>query len=166
MANVQVILKEKIKGLGAEADVVHVKRGFARNFLVPQGKAFEATAGNLRNINNLKAARAERESKELQEAEKTAAKLKKLKIKLTLQTGQGGKAFGSITTMDISKAVAESAAKVELDRHMIQLEKPIKSTGVFEVPVKLHADVNCFLKITVVAESDAGAADASDDSAE
>lgn len=158
MATVQVILKEKIKGLGAEADVVDVKRGFARNFLVPQGKAFEATAGNLRNLNNLKAVRAEREAKELQEAEKIASKLKKLKLKLTLQTGQGGKAFGSITTMDIAAAVAESAAKVELDRHQIQLEKPIKSTGTFEVPVKLHADVNCFLKITVSAESEEGAA--------
>lgn len=151
MANVQVILKEKINGLGAEADVVHVKRGFARNFLVPQGKAFEATAGNLRRVAHLKAIRAEREAKELQEAEKIASKLRKLKLKLTLQTGQNGKAFGSITTMDISKAVLESSAKVTLDRHMIQLDKPIKSTGSFEVPVKLHADVNCFLKLTVTA---------------
>ncbi len=157
MANVQVILKEKIKGLGSEADVVHVKRGFARNFLVPQGKAYEATAGNLRQVDNLKAIRAERESKELQEAEKLASKLKKLKLKLTLQTGQGGKAFGSITTIDIAKAVAESSAKVELDRHQIELEKPIKSTGTFEIPVKLHADVNCFLKLTVTAADEAGA---------
>lgn len=165
MANVQVILKEKINGLGAEADVVQVKRGYARNFLVPQGKAYEATAGNLRNVNHLKAIRAEREAKELQEAEKTAAKLKKLKLKLTLQTGQGGKAFGSITTIDIAKAVAESAAKVELDRHLIQLEKPIKSTGTFEVPVKLHHDVNCFLKITVTADSDEAGAEGTDEAA-
>lgn len=157
MANVQVILKEKIKGLGAEADVVHVKRGFARNFLVPQGKAYEATAGNLRHVANLKAVRAEREAKELAEAEKVATKLRKLKLKLALQTGQGGKAFGSITTIDIAKAVAESSAKVELDRHQIQLDKPIKNTGTFEVPVKLHPDVNCFLKITVAA-AEAGAA--------
>ncbi|MEN3943311.1 50S ribosomal protein L9 [Prosthecobacter sp. SYSU 5D2] len=165
MANVQVILKEKIQGLGAEADVVRVARGYARNFLVPQGKAYDASAGNLRNLNHLKAIRAEREAKELQEAEKVASKLKKLKLKLTLQTGQGGKAFGSITNMDIAKAVADSAAKVELDRHQIQLEKPIKTTGTFEIPVKLHADVNCFLKLTVIAESDAGAAD-TEDSAE
>jgi len=166
MANVKVILKEKIKGLGAEADVVHVKRGFARNFLVPQGKAYDATAGNLRHLNHLKAVRSERESKELQEAEKIASKLKKLKLKLTLQTGQGGKAFGSIATMDIAKAVAESSAKIELDRHQIQLEKPIKSTGTFEVPVKLHTDVNCFLKLTVTAaegEASGEEADAGDD---
>jgi large subunit ribosomal protein L9 len=151
MANVEVILKEKIKGLGAEADVVKVKRGFARNFLVPQGKAYEASAGNLRHLNHLKSLRAEREAKELQEAEKVASKLKKLKLKLTLQTGQGGKAFGSITTIDIAKAVAESSAKVELDRHQIQLDKPIKNTGSFEVPVKLHAEVSCFLKLSVSA---------------
>ena len=163
MANVQVILKEKIKGLGAEADVVNVKRGFARNFLVPQGKAYEATAGNLRQVANLKAVRAEREAKELQEAEKVASKLKKLKLKLTLQTGQGGKAFGSITTIDIAKAVLESNAKVELDRHQIELDKPIKNTGSFEVPVKLHPDVSCFLKVTVVAE---GSAEDSDGSSE
>lgn len=159
MANVEVILKEKIKGLGAEADVVKVKRGFARNFLVPQGKAYEASAGNLRHLNHLKAVRAEREAKELQEAEKTASKLKKLKLKLTLQTGQGGKAFGSITTMDIAKAVADSVAKVELDRHQIQLDKPIKNTGSFEVPVKLHSEVSCFLKVTVTAADAEGSAD-------
>jgi large subunit ribosomal protein L9 len=159
MSNVQVILKEKIKGLGAEADVVHVKRGFARNFLVPQGKAFEATAGNLRRVSHLKTIRAERETKELQEAEKIASKLRKLKLKLTLQTGQSGKAFGSITTMDIAKAVLESSAKAEIDRHLIQLDKPIKATGTFEVPVKLHADVNCFLKITVTAAGAEGGED-------
>ena len=158
MAHAQVILKEQIKGLGAEADVVKVKRGFSRNFLVPQGKAYEATAGNLRHLNRLKALRAEREAKELQEAEKTAAKLKKLKLKLSLQTGQGGKAFGSITTMDIAKAVAESA-KIELDRHLIELEKPIKSTGTFEIPVKLHRDVSCFLKLTVTAGDEGEAAE-------
>lgn len=156
MANIQVILKEQIKGLGAEADVVGVKRGFARNFLLPTGKAYEATKGNLRHVENLKAIRAEREAKELGEAEKIASKLRKLKLKLTLATGQGGKAFGSITTIDIAKAVAESIAKVELDRHQIQLERPIKSTGSFEVPVKLHADVECFLKVTVVSATEEG----------
>lgn len=157
MANIQVILKEHIKGLGAEADVVGVKRGFARNYLLPQGKAYEATKGNLRHVENLKAVRAEREAKELAEAEKTASKLRKLKLKLTLATGQGGKAFGSITTIDIAKAVAESAAKIELDRHQIQLERPIKATGAFEVPVKLDHGVECFLKLTVTSASDEAA---------
>jgi large subunit ribosomal protein L9 len=151
MASVQVILKDKIHNLGAEGDVVKVRGGFARNFLVPQGKALEATKGNLTQLETLKRVRAEREAKELDEAEKLATKLKRLKIKLTLATGQGGKAFGSITTLDIQKAVAESSAKAELDRHQIVLERPIKATGVFEVPVKLHPQVNCYLKVTVTA---------------
>ncbi|WP_038170307.1 50S ribosomal protein L9 [Verrucomicrobium sp. BvORR106] len=151
MPTVDIILKEKIANLGAEGDVVKVKGGFARNFLIPQGKAYAANKGNLRQLDTLKKVRAEREAKEIEEAEKIATKLKRLKLKLTLATGQAGKAFGSITTIDIQKAVAESAAKVELDRHQIDLDKPIKSTGVFEVPVKLHAQVNCFLKITVTA---------------
>jgi len=165
MPTVEVILKEKITTLGAEGDLVKVKGGYARNFLIPQGKAFEATKGNLRQLENLKKARGEREAKEVEEAEKIAAKLKKLKLKLTLSTGQGGKAFGSITTLDIQKAVAESA-KIDLDRHQIDLDKPIKSTGTFEVPVKLNANVNVFLKITVTAADGEGAADEDDSSDE
>jgi large subunit ribosomal protein L9 len=162
MATVQVILKEKISNLGAEGDVVKVRGGYARNFLVPQNKAFEATKGNLRQMENLKKARAEREAKEVEEAEKLAVKLKRLKLKLTLATGQGGKAFGSITTIDIQKAVLESAAKISLDRHQIILERPIKSTGTFEIPLKLAGNIECFLKLTVVAS---GSADKDSDEA-
>jgi large subunit ribosomal protein L9 len=151
MAHTQVILKEKIKNLGAEGDVVKVRAGFARNYLLPQSKAYESTPGNLRRTEGLKKVRLEREGRELDEAGKVAAKLKKLKLKLTLLTGQGGKAFGSISTTDIIKAVEESSAKVTLDKHQVELDKPIKSTGTFEVLVKLHADVECFLKVTVVA---------------
>lgn len=158
MATVQVILKEKIDKLGSEADVVKVRRGFARNFLVPSGKAYEATKGNLRQIENLKKVRAEREAAEITEAQKVAARLKKLKIKLTIATGQAGKAFGSITTIDIAKAVKD-ASGIDLDRHVIQLDKPIKGTGTFDVPVKLHSEIECFLKVIVAAE---GAADSGD----
>lgn len=158
MPNTQVILKEQIKGLGAEADVVSVKRGFARNFLLPQGKAYEATKGNLRHTERLKAVRAEREAKEVAEAEKIASKLKKVKLKLTLATGQGGKAFGSITTIDIAKALSEES-KIEIDRHMIVLEKPIKNTGSFEVQVKLGHEINATVKLTVTAAGDTAAAD-------
>jgi large subunit ribosomal protein L9 len=150
MATTQVILKEKIKNLGAEGDVVKVRAGFARNFLLPQSKAFEATASNLRRKESLSKVRLEREAKELDEAGKVAARLKKLKLKLTLLTGQGGKAFGSISTTDIIKAV-EDSAKITLEKHQVELEKPIKTTGTFEVPVKLHAEVECFLKLTVTA---------------
>jgi large subunit ribosomal protein L9 len=166
MATTQVILKEKIKGLGAEADVVKVKRGYARNFLVPVGKAYEATKGNLRQIENLKKVRAKREAEELAEAEKTAAKLKKVKLKMTLATGANGKAFGSITTIDIAKALEEQS-KITLDRHQIQLDKPIKSTGKHEVNVKVLGEVACFIRIDVTAEGSAeGSSDDDSTSAE
>jgi len=151
MANTQIILKEKIKNLGAEGDVVKVRAGYARNFLLPQGKAFEATQRNLKNLETLKATRAAREAKELEEAEKTATKLRRAKIKLTLATGQGGKAFGSITASDIQKAILESSAKVDLDRHQIELDKPIKTTGITEVPIKLHPDIDLTIKVHVTA---------------
>lgn len=164
MATVDIILKEKIASLGAEGDVVKVKGGYANNFLLPQGKAFIATKGNLRQLEKLKKVRSEREAKESEEADKIATKLKKLKLKLTLTTGQGGKAFGSITSSDIQKAVAESSAKIELDRHQIELDKPIKSTGTFEIPVKLNAGVECFIKLTVVsAEGAEGEAEESEE---
>lgn len=156
MATTQVILKEKIKGLGAEADVVKVKRGFARNFLLPQGKAYEASQGNLRHTERLKAIRAEREAKEMAEAEKLASKLKKTKLKLTLATGQGGKAFGAITTMDIAKGLTEQA-NVEIDRHQIVLERPIKNTGSFEIEVKLGFDIVAIVKLSVSAAGEAAA---------
>lgn len=158
MATTEVILREKVPHLGAEADVVKVKRGFARNFLIPSGKAFEATRGNLRHIAKLKETRARREAEELAEAEKVATKLRKAKLTMLLSIGQGGKAFGSITNADIAKALAEKSG-VEIDRHQIQLDKPIKGTGEFEVPVKVHADLEVVLTIKVKAETDEAAAE-------
>lgn len=152
MASTQVILKERIHNLGAEGDVVKVRAGFARNFLLPKGKALEATKGNMASLEALKKVRALREARELEEAEKLAVKLRRLKLKLTLATGQGGKAFGSITAHDIQKAVAESAAQTTLEKHQVVLDKPIKTTGQFEIPVKLHEHVECVLKVTVAPE--------------
>lgn len=159
MATVEVILKQKIEGLGAEADVVKVKSGFARNFLVPQGRAYEATKGNLRQIENLKAARAKREADELTHAEAIANKLKKVRVKLTLNTGQGGKAFGSITTKDIAEEITKLAPKLKIDRHQLVLDKPIKGTGKFDVPVKLHPDVESTVKVNVESANEEPAAE-------
>ena len=152
MAVTEVILKENIPGLGAEADVVKVRRGFARNFLVPQGKAYEVTSGNLKRLNLLKAKRAEREARELNEAEELARKINKVKLDFTLETGETGKAFGSVTAKDIEdKLLAE--AEIKIDRHRIRLERPIKESGEIEVPIQLHADVTATLKIEVKAHT-------------
>ena len=147
MANAQVILKEKIEGLGAEADVVKVRAGYARNFLIPQGKAFEATKSNLRHVEALKAARARREAEELLAFQEIATRISKLKPKFTLSTGQGGKAFGSVTSMDIHKEL--EANGISIDRHAIELEKPVKKSGKSEVAIKLHPQVTATLVITV-----------------
>ena len=147
MANAQVILKEKIEGLGAEADVVKVRAGYARNFLIPQGKAYEATKSNLRHVEALKTARARREAEELLAFQEIATKISKLKPKFTLSTGQGGKAFGSVTNMDIHKEL--EANGISIDRHAIELEKPVKKSGKSEVTIKLHPQVTATLVITV-----------------
>ncbi len=147
MANAQVILKEKIEGLGAEADVVKVRAGYARNFLIPQGKAFEASKSNLRHVAALKTSRAAREAEELVALQALATKISKLKPKFTLSTGQGGKAFGSVTSMDIHKEL--EAAGIVIDRHAIELEKPIKKSGKSEVTIKLHPEVSTTLIISV-----------------
>ena len=155
MAQTEVILREKIENLGAEADVVKVKAGFARNYLIPAGKAYEATKGNLRQIENLQVARAKREAEELNEAQELASKISRMKPKFTLDVGKNGKAFGSVTTIDIHKALEDKG--ISIDRTAIQLVKPIKSTGKSDVEVKLHADVTTSLTITVEATEAAAA---------
>jgi len=155
MALTEVILREKINNLGAEADVVKVKAGFARNFLIPSGKAYEATSGNLRQIENLQASRAKRETEELNEAQEFASKISRLKPKFTLDVGKNGKAFGSVTSIDIHKALEDKG--ITIDRTAIQLDKPIKSTGKTDVEVKLHADVTTSVTVTVEATEETAA---------
>ncbi len=150
MATTEVILREKITGLGSEADVVKVKAGYARNYLIPNGKAFEATKGNLRNLESLQAKRAQRETEELAEAQELAGKIGRLKPKFTLETGQGGKAFGSITNMDIHKELEDKG--ISLDRTAIKLDKPLKRSGKSEVEIKLHSEVTATLTVTVETE--------------
>lgn len=147
MANAQVILKEKIEGLGSEADVVKVRAGYARNYLVPQGKAYEATKANLRHVEALNTARAQREATELVAAQELATRISKLKPSFTLSTGQGGKAFGSVTSIDIHKEL--EAAGISIDRHNILLDKPVKKSGKTEVEIKLNPQVTATLTITV-----------------
>jgi large subunit ribosomal protein L9 len=148
MASTQVILTENIPGLGAEADVVKVRSGYARNFLLPSGKAFEVTAGTMRQLDALKAKRAEREARELNEAEELARRIGKLKVTFALHTGETGKAFGSITANDIAERLKQELSR-EIDRHLLVLEHPIKNTGEHELPIKLHHEVTANFKFNV-----------------
>ncbi len=150
MPSTEVILKDNIPHLGAEADLVKVKRGYARNFLIPTGKALEVTKTNLRQINNLKAKRAAREAAELNESEDLARRINKLRLTFLLETGATGKAFGSVTAKDIADRLLEELGE-SVDRHRLDLERPIKETGDLEVTIKLHHDIVAKLKLTIKA---------------
>jgi len=136
----EIILTENVPGLGAEADRVKVRRGYARNYLLPHGKAHEVTPASLRQLDTLKAKRAEREARELNEAEELARRISKARMLFTLETGETGKAFGSVTAQDIVSRLKNELG-AEIDRHKIVLERPIKDTGEHEVAIKLHHGV-------------------------
>ena len=157
MATVEVILKQKIEGLGAEADVVKVKRGFARNFLLPQDRAYEATKANRRHVKHLQELRSKREADEMAEAEVAVGKLKKLRLSIVLSLGQGGKAFGSVTTADIAALINEKS-KLNIDRHQLVLDAPIKTLGSYDIPVKLHPSVEASVTVRVISSDGEGAA--------
>ena len=148
MPTTEVILTDNVPGLGAEADVVKVRRGYARNYLLPRGKAYEVTPAALRQLDTLKKKRAEREANELNEAEELARKIGKARLTFTLATGESGKAFGSITAQDIVTRMKNELG-LEIDRHKVVLERPIKDTGEHEVAIKLHHDVIAQFKFDV-----------------
>jgi large subunit ribosomal protein L9 len=150
MPSTEIILTENVPGLGAEADVVKVRRGYARNYLLPQGKACEVTPASLRQLDNLKKKRAEREARELNEAEELSRRIGKLRVTFTLATGETGKAFGSITAQDIVNRLKNEIGQ-EIDRHKIVLERPIKDTGEHEITIKLHHDITAQFKFDVKA---------------
>jgi large subunit ribosomal protein L9 len=148
MPTTDIILTDNVPGLGAEADVVKVRRGYARNYLLPQKKAYEVTPTALRQLDNLKKKRAEREARELNEAEELARRIGKARFVFTLETGETGKAFGSVTAQDIVNRLKNEIG-AEIDRHKIVLERPIKDTGEHEVTIKLHHDVTAQLVFQV-----------------
>ncbi len=136
----ELILTDNVPGLGAEADIVKVRRGYARNYLLPQGKAHEVTPANMRQLENLKKKRAEREARELNDAEELSRRIGKMRVTFTLETGETGKAFGSITAQDIVTRIKNEIG-ADIDRHKVVLEHPIKTTGEHSVAIKLHHDV-------------------------
>src|ERR1700736_1575113 len=148
MPTTEVILTDNVPGLGAEADVVKVRRGYARNYLLPQGKAYEVTPAALRQLDNLKKKRAEREARELNDSEELARKIGKAHLVFTLATGESGKALGSIPEQDIVHRMKNELG-IEIDRHKVVLERPIKDTGEHEVAIKLYHDVTAQFKFDV-----------------
>jgi large subunit ribosomal protein L9 len=147
---IEVILREDIKTLGRAGEMVRVKPGYARNYLLPQGLAYEATEGNRKRIAAETRVRAARNESERTEAERVAGTLSGISLTLTGKAGEEGKLFGSITSQDIADALAGEG--YTFDRRRIELEHPIKTTGTHTVSVRLHPEVHAELRVSVVSE--------------
>lgn len=147
---IEVILREDVKSLGKAGDLVRVKPGYARNFLLPKGVAYEATEGNKKRIEAESKARDARLAAEKVDAEATAGRLSNATITLARKAGEGDRLFGSITSQDIADAL--EAAGHEIDKRKIELDSPVKSLGEHVVPIKLHPEVTADIHLTVVAE--------------
>jgi large subunit ribosomal protein L9 len=145
-----VILREDVKSLGKAGELVRVKPGYARNFLLPRGLAFEATEGNKKRIAAETRARGARDQAERTEAERFAATLGAVMLTLKGKAGEEGKLFGSITAQDIADALAAQGHQV--DKRRIELEHPIKTVGHHTVAVRLHSEVHAEVRVSVVAE--------------
>jgi large subunit ribosomal protein L9 len=145
---IEVILREDIKTLGQAGEMVRVKPGYARNYLLPKGLAYEATEGNKKRVAAETRVRTQRNQAERAEAERVAATLNDVVLTLTGKAGEEGKLFGSITSQDIADALAQQGHSVE--RRRIELEHPIKTTGTHSVTVRLHPEVHAQLRVSVV----------------
>lgn len=146
----KLILTSEVTGLGSPGDVVDVKNGYARNFLVPQGFAVQWSKGGEKQIEQIKAARAARELATLEDAQALKAKLESSTVKLTVKAGREGRLFGSVKTDDIADAV-QAAGIGSIDKRTIELASPIKGTGTHEATVRLRSDVVAAITLEVVA---------------
>ncbi|MFI6324855.1 50S ribosomal protein L9 [Nonomuraea sp. NPDC050556] len=146
----KLILTTEVSGLGAPGDIVEVKDGYGRNYLVPRGFAILWTRGGEKQIASIKKARDAREIRDLGTAKEVAGQLGALKVKLTTRAGESGRLFGSITTGDIADAVTKAGGP-KLDRRRIEIVNPIKSVGSHKVSVKLHPEISASVDVEVVA---------------
>jgi large subunit ribosomal protein L9 len=146
----KLILTQEVTGLGAPGDVVEVKAGYGRNYLVPRSLAMPWTRGSEQQIEMIKRARAAREIRSLDDAREAARSLSGLKVRLQTRAGHGGRLFGSVSTSDIAAAV-KRAGGPELDRRKIEVTNPIKTIGSHQVAVRLHPEVSATLDIEVAA---------------
>ena len=150
MANTKLILTHEVGGLGEPGDVVEVKNGYARNYLVPRGFAISWTKGAEKQIESIRKARKVREVRDLGHAVEIKGQLEALKVKLATRAGDSGRLFGAVTVADVAKAV-QTAGGPELDKRKIEIGNPIKTVGAHSVSVRLHPEVAAKLEVTVVA---------------
>lgn len=151
MATTEVLLVQHMQQLGSEGDVVKVRPGYARNYLIPQKKALPLNLANKKRLDSLKQSRAMRESDELQKAQEIATKLTEVKIAVAVKTGSGGKLFGSVTVNHILEKLSEGGFTMD-KKHFVSFS-PIKELGKQNVTLQLHSDVKAEVEVEVVSEN-------------
>ena len=146
----KVILRKDIETLGNIGDIIDVKQGYARNFLIPRKIAYTALDGNLKALEDEKKSIARKSEKELHTAEKLSAELEKVSVTIPVQVGEEDKIFGSVTTQMIADALKEK--DFDIDKRKIEIEESIKTLGIYNVNIKLHPNVSTSIKVWVVRE--------------
>ena len=153
MPMMELLLREDVESLGVRGDLVKVRPGYGRNYLLPRGLAIQATPGNVKQIEMQRRSLLKKEAVERDTALQQAELLNAVTLAFTRKVGEHGMLYGSVTSMDIAEAFA--AQGYEIDRRRVQLKDPIKETGEFEVPVKLHREVTSNVKVIVKNEDEA-----------
>jgi large subunit ribosomal protein L9 len=152
MAHTKVLLREDVDDLGARGEIVRVRAGYARNYLLPRNLAVEASAGNVKGIESERAALLKKEAKERATAEAQSQQMSSLQLEFRRKSGEQGALYGSVTSMDLAEALKEHG--YEIDRHRIHLREPLKRLGEYTVPVRLHREVTIELKVRVAPEGE------------
>ena len=152
MAHTKVLLREDVDDLCARGEIVRVRAGYSRNYLLPRNLAVEATAGNVKGIEAERAALLKKEAKERSTAEAQSQQMGSLVLEFKRKAGEHGALYGSVTSMDIAESLQERG--YEIDRHRIHLREPLKRLGDFTVPVRLHREVTIDLQVKVVPEGE------------
>ncbi|MBI3125770.1 MAG: 50S ribosomal protein L9 [Ignavibacteriales bacterium] len=146
----KVILRKNFDQLGKVGEIVNVKDGYARNFLIPRGVAYQATQGNIRALEEEKKQIQKREVKEFEEAQKLAAEMEKVSVTIPVKVGEEEKIFGTVTSQMIVDSLKEKG--FDVDKRKVEITEPIKSLGIYSVVVKLHTNVTATVKTWVVRE--------------
>ena len=147
----KVILQEDIDKLGHRGDVVAVKPGYARNFLLPRKLAIEATTGNMKALERIRTSLAKKTATELEAAQKQAVLLNGVELRFTRKTGENDQMFGSVTTADVAEGLGAQSFKI--DKRQVQLAEPIKALGEYPVTIKVFRDVTAQIKVHVEKET-------------
>ena len=150
MAHTKILLREDVDDLGARGETVRVRAGYARNYLLPRKLAVEATAGNVKQIQRERAVLLKKEATERATADAQSEQMGSLVLNFERKSGEQGALYGSVTSMDIAEALKDKG--YEIDRHRIQLREPLKRTGDFTVPLRLHREVTVDLQVKISSE--------------